>query len=267
MMGFGRLARGIVFGGAMLAAAASAAAQGLPKLVIIFAGSTPPTAEMTASGKFASVDTIDAASATPTLATLLAYDAILAFTNVPPASPSGLGDVLADAVDAGRFVTIGTYGMSLPWAITGRIQTAGYNPLVIATNGAVSGSVTAVVPADPIFAGVSLAAVTYFNNDNFAHATLAPGATLLATDGAGINMIARSASGRVMGMNFYPAGGDYGGNNAEFYKLVANVAANSASGTPPAPPQEVPTLSEWALMAMALFVAGIAGFSLRRQTR
>ena len=265
MMGFGRLVRGIAFGGAMLLATAGATAQGLPKLLIIECGSTAPTAEMTASGKFASVDQFDACSATPTLAALLAYDAILAFSNSPPTNPSGLGDVLADAVDAGRYVTIATYGMSLSWAITGRMQTTGYNPLIVASNADVSGSLAAVVPTDPIFTGVSLASVVYFHNSNFAHPNLDAGATLLATDGAGVNMIARSASGRVMGMNLYPDATI--GNNAEFFKLVANVASNNASGTPPAPPQEIPTLSEWALIAMALFVAGIAGFSLRRQTR
>jgi hypothetical protein len=265
MMGFGRLVRGIAFGGAMLLATAGAVAQGLPKLLIVHADSSPPTAEMTASGKFASVATFNANSGTPTLAELLAYDVILAYSNNVPASTSGLGDVLADAVDAGRHVTIATYGLSLPWAITGRMQTPGYNPLVVASNADVSGSLSAVVPTDPIFTGVSLASVVYFHNGNFAHPTLDAGATLLATDGAGINMIARSASGRVIGMNLFPATGY--DNNAEFYKLLANVVADNTSGTPPAPPQEIPTLSEWALMAMALFIAGIAGFSLRRQTR
>jgi hypothetical protein len=263
MQGLGKLLRGIALGGAMLLFAAGAAAQGLPRLLIIYCGSTPPTTQMVASGKFSSVSSFDACSGTPTLATLLGYDAILAFSDSVPASPSGLGDVLADAVDAGRFVTIATYGMSLPWAITGRMQTATYNPLVVATNDDVSGSLVAAVPTDPIFAGVSLAALTYFHNDNFAHATLAPGATLLATDGAGVNMIARSASGRVMGVNLYPDA-SFSENNAEFYKLIANIAANNAVA---APPQEIPTLSEWALLAMALFVAGIAGYSLRRQPR
>lgn len=247
----------------MLMAAASAMAQGLPKLLIIYAGSVPPTSEMLASGKFASVDSFDADAGTPTLVQLLPYDAILAFSNSTPLDPSGLGDVLADAVDAGRFVTIGTYGISLPWAITGRMQTTGYNPLVIASNADVSGTLSAVVPTDPIFTGVTLAAITYSHNSNFAHPTLDTGATLLATDGAGVNMIARSASGRVMGINLFPDASD-SENNAEFYKLVANIASNNAIGRAP---QQIPTLSEWALITMALFVAGIAAFSLRHRTR
>jgi hypothetical protein len=263
MREFGKWLRGIALGGAMMLVAAGAAAQGLPSLLIIYCGSTPPTTQMMASGKFSSADSFNACAATPTLATLLGYDAILAFSDSVPADPSGLGDVLADAVDGGRFVTIATYGMSLPWAITGRMQTAAYNPLVIAANADVSGSLVAAVPTDPIFAGVSLAAITYFHNSNFAHATLAPGATLLATDGAGVNMIARSASGRVMGVNLYPDA-SFSENNAEFYKLIANIASNNAVALPP---QEIPTLSQWALIAMGLFVAGIAGVSLRRRPR
>ncbi len=263
MVTIDRLMRAITLGGALLFTAA--AAQALPDLLIVAADSNPPTAEMTASGKFASVAVFDARSGTPTLPQVLQYDVILAYSNSIPLDPIGLGDVLADAVDAGRIVTVATYGMSQPWAITGRVQTAGYNPLGIATTGDVSGSLTAVVPADPIFRGVTLSAVSYFHNSNFAHPTLAPGATLLATDGAGINMIARSASRRVQGMNLFP--GSNVGSNAEFFELVANIVSRS-SGAVPSASNPIPTLSEWSLILMALSVVGIAACTPRlRSTR
>jgi hypothetical protein len=252
--------RNIVFRGMAVAALAaiSAAAHAAPNLLIIFSGSTPPTAQMVASGRFGSVTTFDAGSSTPTLAQLLAVDNIMAFTNTVPANPSGLGDVLANAVDAGRHVTIFTYGQSLPWAITGRMQTAGYNPLKVATNADVSGNLVAVIPTDPVFTGVTLGAVTYFHNGNFAHPTLDGGATLLATDGAGVNMIARNSSGSVIGANLYPDG-TIGGNNAMFFTLVANLALGQGIS------KEIPTLSQWGLIGLILLLAVAATLVLRRR--
>jgi len=88
--------------------------------------------------------------------------------------------------------------------------------------GDVSGSLVAVVPGDPIFSGVDLTTLSYFHNANFAHPGLDPGAELLATDGSGINMIARNAAGSILGMNLFFAGSDFGGNNAELYELLNN---------------------------------------------
>ena len=81
---------------------------------------------------------------------------------------------------------------------------------------------------------------------------------MLATDGAGINMIARSASGRVMGINLYPEHGV--GDNAEFFRLVANVVTNSGTVS-----TAVPTLSEWGLVAMALLLLAVAVPFLRKR--
>jgi hypothetical protein len=243
------------FGFALLIPTASAQ---LPKLLIIFSGS-PPTAELLATGKFSAVDSFDGDTGTPALGLLLSHDTILAFSDSTPSNPSGLGDVLANAVDAGKPVTVATYAFSTPWAITGRIATAPYAPLVNASvNGNVSGNLVATAPGDPIFAGVNLPSVTYFHNGNFAHPALAPGAVLLATDGAGISMIARSASGRVTGVNLLPEGG-FAQNNAEFYKLIANILTSTGGST------AVPTLSEWSLIAMALLVVAIAVPFLRKR--
>jgi hypothetical protein len=180
MKSFLRTFAAAAFGLALLVPTASAQ---LPKLLIIFSG-TPPTAELLATGKFSAVDSFDGDTGTPALGLLLSHDTILAFSDQTPSNPSGLGDVLADAVDAGKPVTVATYAFSTPWAIAGRIATAPYAPLVNASvNGNVSGNLVAIVPTDPIFAGVNLGSVVYFHNGNFAHPSLAPGAVLLANDG------------------------------------------------------------------------------------
>jgi hypothetical protein len=181
-----------------------------------------PQAELTATGKFSTVDVFDANVATPSLGTLQDYDVVLAYTNFIPFDAVGLGNVLADYVDTGGGVAIATYSFSSPWAIAGRITTAGYSPLLdVGQNGFVTGSLSALVPTDPVFDGVDLNSLTYFNNANFAHPALAGGATLVATDGEGVNMIARSGKTMVIGLNLFP-GNNPAGNNAEFYELLGN---------------------------------------------
>jgi len=51
-------------------------------------------------------------------------------------------------------------------------------------------------------------------------------ATLLATDGAGHNMLAINATGNVIGLNLYP-GTNVSGNNAEAHRLMANALTGS----------------------------------------
>ncbi len=255
------LGRGVAFAAAMLFCVGSATAA--PTLLIIYSGLAPPTAQMMASGLFSTIDTFDASTSNPTQAFVNAHDTILAATNTVPFDGVALGNLLGNAVDAGKHVTVATYALSQPWWISGKMQTHGYSPLVnVNTNGDVSGNLVATVPGDPIFTGVNLSTVTYFHNSNFAHATLDPGATLLATDGAGVNMIARSASGRVVALNLYVDAGEPN-NNAEFYTLVARAVAIGA-GT--APSATIPTLSEWALLALAFLLVASAGWTLRRRS-
>ncbi|MGD9616625.1 MAG: PEP-CTERM sorting domain-containing protein [Alphaproteobacteria bacterium] len=218
----------------MLAAAQAAAAP--ISVLIVQADGSPPTAELLATGDFSSVDVFDAESGTPTLAQLQGYDAVLAYTNSEPADPAGLGDVLKDYVDGGGGLVMKTYAFSNPWAIGGGITGTGYAPLVnVGVNGDVSGNIVQTA-ASPIFDGVNLAALTYYHNSNSAHPALDATATLLADDGgAGIPLIAINAAGNIIGNNMFP-GNCCGGNNDEFYRLLANellvVAGESITPVP-----------------------------------
>lgn len=225
-------------------------------VLILAADSSPPTAELLNTGLFDSVDELSVLSSTPTLGDLTPYEAVLVYTNNRPQDPSGLGDVLADYVDAGGHLVLCTYGFSTPWQITGRITSTGYSPLInLGTNGNVSGNIVAVVPSDPIFAGIDLNSVTYFHNSNFAHSGLDTGATLLANDGAGILMIARNSSGNIYAANFFP-GTIVSGNNNEFYNLIANMLNSS---------QSIPTLSEWGMIILSLALTVSTLWMIRRR--
>jgi hypothetical protein len=76
------------------------------------------------------IDTVDVRSSTPSLATLLNYDALLVWSNYAFFDSIALGDVLADYVDLGGGVVLGTFAWYGPsWDLEGRIMTD-YSPFV-----------------------------------------------------------------------------------------------------------------------------------------
>ncbi|HVO97297.1 MAG TPA: hypothetical protein VMT15_04485 [Bryobacteraceae bacterium] len=207
---------------------------------------------MLATGLFSSVDVFDTTSSTPTLSAISGYGFVLAWTDSIPSSGAAVGNLLASYYAlGGRHLTVATYGFSNPWEISGTIMTGGYVALTnVGANGDVSGNVVASVPSDPIFSGITLSTVTFSHNGNYSHPGLASGATLLATDGAGINMIARSSLG-VVNVNMWPGGG----GSASFFKLLGQTLTNGSTLPPtPAPPT-------WILLATGL--AGLALYQMK----
>jgi hypothetical protein len=181
------------------------------------------------TGAFSSVTFIDATTSTPTLSTLSQYDAVLAYTDFPPQDPTGLGNVLASYYDlGGKALTIATYAFSNNWEIGGTVMTGNYAGFTnLGINGNVSGNVVATVPTDPIFDGIDLSQVSFFSNSNYSHPGLAAGATLLATDGDGVDMIARSGNG-VIDVNLFPAEDD----SPEAEDLLASTLGAQFSAVP-----------------------------------
>lgn len=235
---------------ALLGILASSWTASAASLAVIYAddsGSAPISA-MVATGRFTSVVGIDVRSSTPTLSVLSGYDAVLAYTDYPPGDSTALGDVLSQYYAlGGKALTIGTYGFSTPWGIGGAVMAGSDAGLLnLGSNSDVSGNLVATVPSDPIFNGIDLATISYFHNPNFANPGLADGATLLATDGAGIYMIARSADG-IIDVNLFPAA--FEGNNAEFYQLMAQSLG--------APPSSIPEPASMGLLSAGLALLGV----------
>lgn len=79
---------------------------------------------------FSQVDAIDAQASTPTLATLLNYDAVLTWTGSSYADAAGMGNVLADYVDANRGIVHSPVSFSIGSQLAGRWISGNYNPLI-----------------------------------------------------------------------------------------------------------------------------------------
>lgn len=242
---------------AVLITALSAVCADAGTLAIVDADgpASAPAAQtaMLATGRFSAVDLIDAYGSSPVLATLSGYDAVLAYSNRQLWDPTGLGGVLAQYYNlGGKHLTLATFALSGgPLNIGGAMGSGNYAAFSFGGVGDVSGMLAATVPSDPIFANINLASVSYAHNTSFAHPGLAAGATLLATDGTGVDMIARSANG-VIDVNIFPGSALIAGSpTRETYNLFANTL------TTPEP--------QFTMLVLGAILAGFKGLRTARR--
>ena len=146
---------------------------------------------------FAVVDIINAGSSTPSLSTLLDYDAVLVYCDVVFDDPVALGDVLADYVDVGGGVVIATFAWYGPtWDLEGRITN--YSPFVQAGASLYSNATLNWYDSShPIMDGVSNVS-GYYRDD----VSLTAGAELVANWSDGHPFVA--TKGRVVGITLFP---------------------------------------------------------------
>ncbi len=96
-----------------LAPAADAGARRKPSVLVVHASkyAADVQAKLNSSDQFASVTLFDGRSGTPSLATLLPYDAALVFSDGNFSNTTALGNNLADYVDAGGGVVNMTFSV------------------------------------------------------------------------------------------------------------------------------------------------------------
>ena len=118
---------------AALLAGYSVSVGAAPKVLICAADANNAVADiqtkLSASMAFAKVDALDCSALTPALKQLSAYDAVLTFSDIAYKDRVGLGDTLADYVDAGGGVVQMMFAMSSGFNIElqGRWANDGYN--------------------------------------------------------------------------------------------------------------------------------------------
>ncbi|MBM3960953.1 MAG: hypothetical protein FJ306_03505 [Planctomycetes bacterium] len=204
---------------AALTMPALATAQFQPRIAIVAAASatatacawTDPLQVLQQSGQFAVVDVYNVmttGTGTPTLTTLLQYDAILTFTNGTPANNVALGNVFADYVDAGGGVVVAVFANSTTTAgrnIGGRWQN-GYE-VILDQSGNASGAGgtlgTVQVPGHPSMIGVtSFLGGSVGSRPN--GTALEVGAFVVAEWNNGKILVAQGANPNRIDLGFYP---------------------------------------------------------------
>lgn len=169
---------------AVLSASAALAAAVMPRVAIVAAATNTADPQnnprftdardmLVADGRFSQVDIINttpfAGGGTPTLSTLMQYDAVLHWTNDSNADSVSLGNVMADYVDAGGGVVVAVFANTSTNAqrylqgrwLTGQYEvipsqgthTEGPPPGTSGTSGFVHMS-TLLEPAHPLFDGI-----------------------------------------------------------------------------------------------------------------
>ncbi|MGH7244991.1 MAG: hypothetical protein ACREJD_16370 [Phycisphaerales bacterium] len=202
-----------------------------PKVLVVhsfFSGAeaSDVAAKLSSTGALGGVDLFDASLATPTLATLQNYDALLVANGNAWANRDGLGNVVADFVDAGGGVVQSVFtSAGVPASDLGGRFTGDYRiiPFGISLDGAATlGAVT--YASHPIMAGVAV-----FNGGSRSSrpvtTTFAAGGLLIAQWSDGKTLVATSKiRANRADLGFYPPSGTVSASywNGDGAKLMTN---------------------------------------------
>ena len=226
-------------------------------------------AKISAAGTFDSVTGMIVSSSTPTLLELSAYNAVIVYSDNNFGDADGLGDVLADYVDAGGGVVVATFAF---WDsginIGGRLASGGYLPFTQAAQASPGGLTLVPVIADhPLLDGV-----TSFNGGTSSYHNavidVAAGATLVANWSNGQPLIGTLSltAGTVVGLNFYPpssdARGDFWDSATDGDQIMVNALNYSAGNFVEAAP--VPSLSAIGLLLLLGLMLMVGTMRLRK---
>ena len=192
------------------------------KFLIVHADcGTPPNTirtQMLAQPGVAQVDIVDGGTSTPTLATMLTYDEVVAFSNCGFMDPLTLGNNLADYSNAGHPVVALEFVFYVPGSTqvpTGRWATISpFNP--VNTSQFTTATLGSFTAGTPVMTGVASLSALYRMQS-----TVASGATQIATWSDGIPAIAVKAN--AVGVNAY-VGDGAGGFSGDFAKVIVNAA-------------------------------------------
>ncbi len=185
------------------------------------------------AGPGAQVDAylVTAGNPVPTLADLRRYQAVLVYSDAGFNNNTNLGNALADYMDQGGGVVLGTFAYynSGGLSIQGRLATGGYLPFTPATqNSGFNLTLIPDLPLHPILAGVASfnGGTSSYHNSPL---SLAAGATLIGhwSNGQPLVGTKEPTAGRLVGLNFYPPSSDALGGGWVAGTDGARIMANS----------------------------------------
>jgi hypothetical protein len=221
--------------------------------------------KLMATGRFSSVDIIDATAGTPTVAQLRAYRAILVWSNNPFTDSTALGNNVDAYLRGGGGVVIMVFANTDPGELSldGAWATNGDSPMTVEdqTEGAELTLGTVHVPSSPLMAGV-----TSFDGGSESYndpGTTTPGAVDVADWSNGTPLVATKlvAGSEVVALNFFPPSSDTASGSwvasTDGARLMSNALLAAGSGAAAAE-IPVPALGDRALLLLDLLLAGTA---------
>jgi hypothetical protein len=201
------------------AASATSVHAGAPAVALLAADDPERAADVRCKlhnlETFSQIDVIDARSTTPSLDTLLDYDAVLTWTGSSYGDAAGIGDVLADYVDANRGVVHSPASFSPGSRLDGRWIAGNYRPVVEADPASDSHlQLLPLLAGHPMLSGVAT-----FDGGESSHHTIAlvnpiagePDPTVVAawTDGQPLIVFKKKAAGGyIASLNLFPPSSD-----------------------------------------------------------
>ncbi|MSP60762.1 MAG: hypothetical protein EXR72_10545 [Myxococcales bacterium] len=215
------------------------------KIAIVHADTAGLAADVRAklvnSGAFTAVDLIDARAATPTLATLKGYQAVLVYSNFAFLNSTTLGDNLADYFDGGGRVVVATFGNTFGasqananYRVEGRWASGNYRLLTVAalSNTAEAGALQIPEPQSPLAAGVTtLTATNAFRstgaviNSGVRVVNWGSGAPLIVRGAKAVTVNNVTTTRHYTELNFFPPSSTV---DARFWKGSGNVILKNA---------------------------------------
>lgn len=186
---------------------------------------------------------VNAGNPVPTLAELRRYRAVLVYSDASFNNNTDLGNVLADFIDQGGGVVMGTFAFlsSGGLSVQGRLVTGGYLPFTTAgQSGGANLTLIKDLPLHPILANVAGfdGGSSSFHNSPIG---LTPGAALVGhwSNGHPLVGVKDVSGGRIVGLNFYPPSSDA---RSDFWVAAtdgARLMANALAWAGKAPPTVV----------------------------
>lgn len=243
-----------------LAAPAQAEPDPRPRALLLASDATEYIQDvknkLVASGAFAEVDIAPEAAGcslgVPVLADLLAYDSVHLWTDCGVNDPEGLGDVLADYVDAGGRLVVSVFATGVQGLTPeGRLRSGGYLP--VASGSYTSGpreSLVADLPDHPLLQDVR----NFDGGDASYRGTgldVTEGSTLVAHWSSGEPLVA--VRGNVVFLNFFPPSSDVGWGFWDAATDGAQLMVNALSGS------TIERALRFTSAESATFAAGTAG--------
>ena len=170
--------------------------------------------KLTATEAFDAVDVFEATAGAPTLASLEAHDSVLVVRDLAFSDRVGLGNVLADYLDAGGGIVLTYFAFAADTHPSGRFEADGYQ---VIDNGFAGGG-DGPLGMTPLEDHPILQGVTSFDGGTSSYrplgATVAAGATVVArwNDAAGTPLVATRTVGgrRRCDLGFFPPTSDTG---------------------------------------------------------